>query len=272
VAHVWLVRGAAGRPYRVVRIRGDQVPLADVRPDPGLTRSLQAVHEQVRAWAGVPIAQTDDTWSARYARAEDTPAIDLVNEVQRRTAGTQLSSTAAFNPQAGFGPGPVRLRDVAALYPYENTLKAVRIDGATLARYLERSAEYFLTYTPGGALINDRIPGYNYDIVSGVSYAIDLTRAVGERVLQLTYQGRLVQPTDTFTMALNNYRQGGGGGFDMLKGLPVIYDRGENIRDLLIQEVRSAGTLRVSDWFADSWRIIPPEARERIRRASESVR
>lgn len=272
VAHVWLVRGAAGRPYRVVRIRGDQVPLADVRPDPGLTRSLQAVHEQVRAWAGVPIAQTDDTWSARYARAEDTPAIDLVNEVQRRTAGTQLSSTAAFNPQAGFGPGPVRLRDVAALYPYENTLKAVRIDGATLARYLERSAEYFLTYTPGGSLINDRIPGYNYDIVSGVSYAIDLTRAVGERVLQLTYRGRLVQPTDTFTMALNNYRQGGGGGFDMLKGLPVIYDRGENIRDLLIQEVRSAGTLRVSDWFADSWRIIPPEARERIRRASESVR
>jgi 2',3'-cyclic-nucleotide 2'-phosphodiesterase/3'-nucleotidase len=272
VAHVWLVRGAAGRPYRVVRIRGDQVPLADVRPDPGLTRSLQAVHEQVRAWAGVPIAQTDDTWSARYARAEDTPAIDLVNEVQRRTAGTQLSSTAAFNPQAGFGPGPVRLRDVAALYPYENTLKAVRIDGATLARYLERSSEYFLTHTPGGSLINDRIPGYNYDIVSGVSYAIDLTRAVGERVLQLTYQGRLVQPTDTFTMALNNYRQGGGGGFDMLKGLPVIYDRGENIRDLLIQEVRSAGTLRVSDWFADSWRIIPPEARERIRRASESVR
>jgi 2',3'-cyclic-nucleotide 2'-phosphodiesterase/3'-nucleotidase len=272
VAHVWLVRGAAGRPYRVVRIRGDQVPLADVRPDPGLTRSLQAVHEQVRAWAGVPIAQTDDTWSARYARAEDTPAIDLVNEVQRRTAGTQLSSTAAFNPQAGFGPGPVRLRDVAALYPYENTLKAVRIDGATLARYLERSAEYFLTYTPGGSLINDRIPGYNYDIVSGVSYAIDLTRAVGERVLQLTYRGRLVQPTDTFTMALNNYRQGGGGGFDMLKGLPVIYDRGENIRDLLIEEVRSAGTLRVSDWFTDSWRIIPPEARERLRRASESVR
>ena len=278
VAHVWLVRragggaGAGGQRYRVARIRGDQVGLADVRPDPGLTRSLQAVHEQVRAWAGVPIAQTDDTWSARYARAEDTPAIDLVNEVQRRTAGTQLSSTAAFNPQAGFGPGPVRLRDVAALYPYENTLKAVRIDGATLARYLERSSEYFLTHTPGGSLINDRIPGYNYDIVSGVSYAIDLTRAVGERVLQLTYQGRLVQPTDTFTMALNNYRQGGGGGFDMLKGLPVIYDRGENIRDLLIQEVRSAGTLRVSDWFADSWRIIPPEARERIRRASESVR
>lgn len=278
VAHVWLVSraagagGAAARRYQVVRIRGDHVPLATVAPDPGLTRRLQAVHEQVRTWAGVPIAQTDDTWSARYARVEDTPIIDLVNEVQRRTAGTQLSATAAFNPQAGFGPGPVRLRDIAALYPYENTLKAVRIDGATLVRYLEQSARYFRPFAAAGPAINDNIPGFNYDMVSGVSYAIDLTRPVGERILQVTHRGRLVQPTDTFTMALNNYRQGGGGGFEMLKNLAVVYDRGENIRDLLIEEVRSARTLRVSDWFTDSWRIIPPEARERIRRAPEAGR
>jgi 2',3'-cyclic-nucleotide 2'-phosphodiesterase/3'-nucleotidase len=278
VVHVWLMRqrggpgGAAGRRYGVWRIRGDQVSLANVPPDPGLTRSLQVVHEQVRAWASVPIAQTDDTWSARYGRVEDTPAIDLVNEVQRRTAGTQLSATAAFNPQAGFGPGPVRLREVAALYPYENILKAVRIDGATLVRYLEQSARYFRPYAATGAAINDSIPGFNYDIVSGVSYSIDLTRPVGQRITQLTYQGRLVQPADTFTMALNNYRQGGGGGFEMLKNLAVVYDRGESIRDLLIEEVRRAGTLRVTDWFTDSWRIIPPEARERIRGSAAAGR
>jgi 2',3'-cyclic-nucleotide 2'-phosphodiesterase/3'-nucleotidase len=248
------------------------VSLANVPPDPGLTRSLQVAHEQVRAWAGVPIAQTEDTWSARYGRVEDTPAIDLVNEVQGRSAGAQLSATAAFNPQAGFGPGPVRLREVAALYPYENVLKAVRIDGATLVRYLEQSARYFRAYAATGAPINDSIPGFNYDIVSGVSYSIDLTRPVGQRIIQLTYQGRLVQPTDTFTMALNNYRQGGGGGFEMLKNLPVVYDRGESIRDLLIEEVRRAGMLRASDWFVDSWRIIPPEARERIRGSAAAGR
>lgn len=280
VVHVWLVRGggaaggaaAAGRRYRVIRIRGDQVPLADVAPDPQLTRRLQAVHDQVRTWAGAPIAQTDEPWSARYARVEDTPVVDLVNEVQRRAAGTQLSATAAFNPQAGFGPGFVRLREIAALYPYENTLKAVRIDGATLLRYLEQSARYFRTFTPAGPVINDSIPGYNYDIVSGVSYAIDLTRPPGSRILQLTYQGRLVQPTDVFTLALNSYRQGGGGGFDMLSGLPVVYDRGENIRHLLVEAVRTAGTLRASDYFRDSWRVIPPEARERLRRSSDIAR
>lgn len=275
VAHVWLARERGtgkGEGWRVARVRGDQVPLAGVTPDLGLTRRLQAVHEDVRTWAGAPIAQTEDTWSARYARAEDTPIVDLVNEVQRRTAGAQLSATAAFNPGAGFGPGHVRVRDIAALYPYENSLKAVRIDGATLVRYLEQSAEYFRTFTTAGPIINDNIPGFNYDIVSGVSYAIDLTRPVGSRVLQVTYGGRLVQPTDTFTLALNNYRQGGGGGFDMLRGLPVVYDRGENIRDLLVDAVRTARSLRTADYFSDSWRIIPPEARERVRRASETGR
>jgi len=285
VAHVWLVRpgGAAGAVgaagvragaprYRVVRIRADQVPLANVAPDPQLTRRLQPVHDRVRTWAGAPIAQTEEQWSARYARVEDTPIIDLVNEVQRRVAGAQLSSTAAFNPHAGFGPGFVRLREVAALYPYENTLRAVRIDGATLVRYLEQSVRYFRTFTPGGPVINDSVPGFNYDVVSGVSYVIDLTRPPGSRILQLTYQGRLVQPTDVFTLALNNYRQGGGGGFEMLTRLPVVYDRGENIRDLLVEAVRSAGTLRAAEFFRDSWRIIPPEARERLRRASDTAR
>src|SRR3970040_128151 len=101
VAHVWLVRGERGRGngegWRVARIRGDQVLLANVAPDPGLTRRLQTVHEQVRNWAGAPIAQTDDIWSARYARAEDTPIIDLVNQVQRRAAGAELSARAGVN-------------------------------------------------------------------------------------------------------------------------------------------------------------------------------
>jgi len=270
--HVWLVRERAGEHWRLLRIRGDQVPLAGVPPDPGLSRRLAAVDQQVRTWVAQPLAQTEEHWSARWARLEDTPILDFVNEVQRRAAGAQLSATAAFNLDAGFGPGAVRLRDLAALYPYENTLKAVRIDGATLLRYLERSAAYFRSYTPEGPLINDSVAGFNYDVVSGVSYVVDLTRPVGSRILQLTYQGRLVQPTDTFTLALNSYRQAGGGGFDMLRGLPVVYDGQESVRDLLVEAVRRAGILRTSDYFRDSWRILPPEARERLRRVFESNR
>lgn len=277
VVHVWLVREhgdareAAATPrrprYRVVRIRGEQIDLRDVPPDPVVTRRLEARHEEVRTWVALPLGRSQGDWSARYARAGDTPVIDFVNEVQRSSAGTQLSSTAAFNPWGGLGPGEVRLRDVVGLYPYENTLMAVRIDGASLKAYLEQSTIYFNTYAAGKPVINDSIAGYYFDIVSGVEYVIDLSQPMGRRIRQLTYRGQLVQPADTFTLALNNYRQGGGGGFEMLADLPVIYDYDQNIRDLVAEYVRTVGVLRDTDYFTPSWQIVPQEAADAVRAA-----
>jgi 2',3'-cyclic-nucleotide 2'-phosphodiesterase/3'-nucleotidase len=291
VAHVWLVKpdgGSAGRriggswdarradppirrsaeppTYEVVRIVAETVSLAEVPADPVVSRRLAAAHEEVRNWVSQPIATAEGEWLAWYGRAEDTPIIDFVNEVQRRTAGTDLSATAAFNLRARLGPGDVRLRDLAGLYPYENELRAVRIDGAALRAYLEQSAAYFHPYRPGAPLINDSVPGFNFDVVSGVEYALDLTQPRGARVRQLAYQGRPVQPTDTFTLALNDYRQGGGGAFAMLRGLPVVY-RGGNIRDLLVDWARTVGRLRAQDYFTPSWRIVPAEAAEAVRAA-----
>jgi 2',3'-cyclic-nucleotide 2'-phosphodiesterase (5'-nucleotidase family) len=72
-------------------------------------------------------------------------------------------------------------------------------------------------------------------------------------------RGRPVEPTDQFTMAVNSYRQGGGGGYTMLAGAPVVYDRGENVRDLLIQDIRTRGVLNVQDFRTQNWRILPEE-------------
>ena len=93
--------------------------------------------------------------------------------------------------------------------------------------------------------------------MSGVDYTIDVSKPLGERITQLDYNGRPVAPTDTFTMALNNYRQTGGGGFSMLRDAPVVYDRQQEIRQLLIDEVRAKGTLTPSDYFHSNWRIVP---------------
>jgi 2',3'-cyclic-nucleotide 2'-phosphodiesterase/3'-nucleotidase len=78
--------------------------------------------------------------------------------------------------------------------------------------------------------------------------------------MTLTYGGKPVAPSDTFTLALNNYRQSGGGGFAMLRGAPVVYDRQQEIRQLLIDEVRARGTLRPADYFHSNWRIVPESA------------
>jgi 2',3'-cyclic-nucleotide 2'-phosphodiesterase/3'-nucleotidase len=93
-----------------------------------------------------------------------------------------------------------------------------------------------------------------------VDYTIDVSRPIGERITQLEYQGRPVAPADTFTMALNNYRQTGGGGYAMLRDAPVIYDRQQEIRQLLIDEVRARGTLQPTDYLHHNWRIVPSAA------------
>jgi len=111
------------------------------------------------------------------------------------------------------------------IYPYENTLRAVKISGQQLRDYLEHSARYFRTYEPNQRIINDSVAGYNYDVVSGVVYNVDLSRPAGQRIRGLAYEGRIVQPTDSFTMAVNSYRQAGGGGYSMLANARVVYDK-----------------------------------------------
>ena len=263
VAHVLLIDSGDGN--RVAEIRTEHIDMAEIEPNPAITRRLEQAHETVRRWTTSPIASVEGDWSARFARIEDTPVIDFVNEVQRRAAGTQLSATSAFNIAAQLGPNAVTFGDIATLYPYENTLKAVAIDGAALKSYLEQSAAYFNVFEPGAPFADSTIRGYNYDILSGVRYVIDISQPVGSRIRQLTFRGTNVLPTDAFTLAVNSYRQAGGGGYDMFAELPVIYDKGENIRDLLIEAARTIGTLNADDFFVDSWRLAPTEAANAIR-------
>ncbi len=262
VVHVFVVQG------KVVSVRVDLIPLAATPELPRLTRRLDAAHQAARLWAATPIGTAGPGFDGRYARVQDGALLDFVNEVQRRKTGAQLSAAAAFEVQAGFPDGEVHLRDVSGVYPYENTLWAVRISGQQLREFLEHSARYFQTYQPGvRRIINDSVQGYNFDVVSGVAYNIDLSRPAGQRIRGLAYAGKLVQPSDSFTLALNSYRAAGGGGYAMLAGARVTYDRGEDVRDLLVQEIRRVHALDARAYYHPSWAIIPPEAREAARAA-----
>src|SRR5438876_2691797 len=272
VVQVWLTRepGTGDRgpgAYRVTSVRADLLPLTSTPELPRFTRRFAAAHERVRTWAATPLGSAGPGFSGRFARAEDTPLLDFINEVQRRRAGADLSAAADFDLGAGLPEGEVRERDVTGVYPYENTLRAVRISGSQLKAYLEQSARYFRTYQPGAPLINDSVPGFNFDVVSGVAYTIDLTQAPGQRIRGLVFRGRAVAAADSFTLALNSYRQPGGGGYGMLQGARVVYDRGESIRDLHAAEVRIREPLIAQGVYSPSWSLGPAEAREALRQA-----
>ena len=241
-----------------------------LRPAPGSTSprleaALADAHERTRQYVAQVIGTSETEWTSELARTRDTPILDLINDVQMRVTGAELSGAAAFSLTSRIPQGSITVADVAGLYIYDNTLKAVRISGAQLRAYIEKSAEYYLP-CPASAcetVTNPSVPGYNFDVVSGVDYALDLTKPVGQRVVRLQRGGRRVMDADSFTIALNNYRASGSGGFSMLIGAPVVYDRGEGIRDLLIEEIRRRGTLRPADVFRQNWEIVPAALAER---------
>ena len=246
--------------WHVVSRRSSLVQAVHHREDPQVVAVSQEGHRAAIRYAATAIGSTPVAWPADSARVVDTPLIDFILEVERRATGAQLASTAAFSLDATLRAGPITVARMAALYPYDNTLRAIRISGRQLRDYLEQSARYFQQRPDGSMGFDPGIPGYNYDMVAGVDYTIDLSRPAGERIASLTFEGRPVAPTDTFTMALNNYRQTGGGAFAMLRDAPVVYDRQQEIRDLLIDEVRRKGTLVPADYFHPNWRLLPPSA------------
>lgn len=101
--------------------------------------------------------------------------------------------------------------------------------------------------------------GYNFDIVARVDYTLDITRPVGDRITRLLYRGRPVAESDSFTIALNNYRQGGGGGFPAVADAPVVYSGEVDIRSLIRREIERRGILRQGDIFRENWEIVPAE-------------
>ncbi|MFN2421420.1 MAG: 5'-nucleotidase C-terminal domain-containing protein [Gemmatimonadota bacterium] len=264
VARIALEREENG--WRLVDRDATVLSTQGVTADSSFLTELRPYHQPVLDYVADTIAWTPEPWSAADARLVDTPIIDLVQRVQLDVTGADLSTAAAFTTETRLGPGPITRADAAALYVYENMLQAIRITGRQLREYLEYSAKYFHRVTPEGEIADgsgdvdlfvDSVPGYDYDMIEGVEYAIDLTRPVGQRIVELTYRGAPVRDDQTFTLAINSYRANGGGGFAMIRDAPVVYDRNQEIRGLMIRWLDERDTVRQADVFRPSWRLLP---------------
>ena len=82
--------------------------------------------------------------------------------------------------------------------------------------------------------------------------------------MDLTYRGDPVAPSDSFTLALNNYRQSGGGGFAMVANASVVYADETDIASRILDYVAARDTLRLSDVFTRNWELRPADEVRRI--------
>ncbi|GAA0620238.1 5'-nucleotidase C-terminal domain-containing protein [Kutzneria viridogrisea] len=263
-----------------VRAVSSQVLNSNTVPeDPKITKLLKSDHELVVGYVNSPVGTCTQAMSCATARYQDVPALDFINHVQADTVkqavgGTLpvLSIAAPFNRDAAIPAGQVTIRDVAGLYIYDNTLLAVKLTGAQVKDYLEFSAQYFkqlpgpgsypaeaVTNAPTPTAVNGT-PDYNYDVVSGLdaplAYDIDVTKPVGQRIANLTYAGKALAADQQFVVAVNNYRQSGGGGFPHISKAEVVYNRQLEIRQQLIDWTKAAGSIDPARFATVDWRLV----------------
>ena len=159
------------------------------------------------------------------------------------------------------------IRQIAALYVYENQLYVVEGDGKLVRDALENSARYYNTCASDcthGPLINSHVIGYNYDMAQGVDYEIDLTQPVGHRIRNLRWHGKPLDDSQPLRIAVNNYRAGGSGGYAMFRGAKITWRSPDEIRDLMIQYYTEQKTLPAHP--DNNWRVVPEAALRTLER------
>ncbi len=236
-----------GDKWEVADVTTENLETKTVDPDPEVLAEFKYVHDESVADANLIVGEitADFIASPDYitgeakittmptSQLEDTSVIDLINEVQMFYTEADVSSAALFNFGSNLLKGPFKKKDVAFIYLYPNTLVGTKITGANLKKYMEWSASYYNSYKEGDVTIsfNPDIRGYNYDMFSGMTYEINLSKPAGERVENILVNGMPLVDNNIYSLSLNNYR------FGTLLGLGLItmddryYDSYETLQD-----------------------------------------
>ena len=229
--------------------------------DPKILEIARPYHQLAESYLNTPIAEAPVSLDSRLARVEDTALIDAIQQVELYYSKADVSFASSFNARVSVPKGPVTIRQIAALYIYENQLYTIEGNGKMVRDALENSARYFRTCAGDcshGPLINPDVIGYNYDMAQGVDYEIDLTQPPGHRIRNLRWHGKPLDNDQPLRIAVNNYRAGGSAGYSMFRGAKVTSRSPDEIRDLVIQYYREHKTLPAQP--DNNWRVVPETA------------
>jgi 2',3'-cyclic-nucleotide 2'-phosphodiesterase/3'-nucleotidase len=286
----WKVADRQSSLRAVFKVEGRQ-RLPAVDNDPAIVAAVRHEHEGTLAFVRKAVGETAARIHSYFALVQDDPSIQIVTDAQKwyvenLLKGTEygnlpvLSAGAPFKAGGRSGPdfytdiaaGPLAVKNVADLYLYPNTVQVVKVTGAQVKEWLEMSAGIFNQIDPNGAagqaLINNAFPSYNYDVIDGVTYRIDVTKPrrydndgklvapESHRIVDLQYKGRPIDPAMVFAVATNNYRASGGGKFPGIDGKNVIVESPEENRTVIIEYLFEKGKI---DPTADgNWSFAKP--------------
>ena len=288
----------SGGRWRVTTSRSSIRPVYDraakrslAAADPMVEQAIGEEHAKTLAYIRGKVATTSAPIYSYFAQVADDPSVQIVANAQtayvtRAIQGTAyeklpvLSAAAPFKTGGRQGwdyytdipAGTLAFRNVADLYMYPNTLKAVLLSGAQVREWIEMSAGQFQRIDPKGAatqpLLDEGFRSYNFDTLDGVTYEIDVTQAArydgngklvapgSHRVQNLRFAGAPVSADAKFIVATNNYRAFGGGNFPGLDGTNVVVDSPDESRQIVLDYLAQVSG-PVNPGADRNWKIQP---------------
>ena len=271
--------------------------------DPEMTALLKETHEATRKFVSQPIGKATDNMYSYLALVQDDPTIQIVNQAQKAyvekvapsvpamaglpilSAGAPFKAGGRKNDPTGYtevNKGELTFRNAADLYLYPNTLVVVKVSGEQLKEWLECSAGMFKQIDPASdkpqSLLDwEGFRTYNFDVIDGVNYEYDLTqppRYDGEcklinpnahRVVNLTYQGKPVDPKAEFLIATNNYRAYGNK-FPGTGDKHIVYASPDENRQVLADYIKATSEKdgAVNPRADKNWRFVPIKGNDKL--------
>ncbi len=206
---------------------------SDYPLDPGYLEKIEGVRETVDAFLDSPIGTMSKKLDGSASLVGPSNIMDLVHSVQLSVSGADISMASCISDFTDVNDGDLTMRQLFAIYKYENQVSKIWMSGYDVKRFLEfgysrqfnqmRSAnDHLLSFVcdMDGEVMKDRFgpvmltPQYNFTSAAGINYTVDVSKKVGERVtIHSMADGTPFDMGKRYNVVLSSYQAAGGGAF-----------------------------------------------------------